>query len=52
MQYCFNGDGVTMVDGDKGWIAGGEEKNLAFGRHWISRPMRIVSPLQWREKKT
>ena len=27
------------------------KKNLAYGRHWIYRPMRIVSPLQWREKK-
>ena len=25
-------------------------KNLAYGRHWISQPMRIVSPLPLREK--
>ena len=25
-------------------------KNPANGRHWISRPMRILSPLQWIEK--
>ena len=25
-------------------------KNPAYGRHWISSPMPIVSPLPWREK--
>ena len=28
------------------------KKNPACGRHWISWPMRIVSPLPWREEKT
>ena len=27
-----------------------EEKNLAYRRHWIFWPMRIVSPLPWRRK--
>ena len=27
------------------------KKKSAYGRHWISWPMRIVSPLPWREKK-
>ena len=26
-------------------------KNPAYGRHWISWPMRIVSPLPWKKKK-
>ena len=25
-------------------------KNSAYRRHWIPQPMRIVSPLSWREK--
>ena len=27
------------------------EKNPAYRTYWISRPMRIVSPLPWRKKK-
>ena len=33
------------------WIVELNKKNPAHRRHWISRPLRIVSPLQWRKKK-